>query len=155
MNQMDHKYLKETQYNWDRDPRHLKIKKHDLMIIPDGRCIHCGRIFLNGGYGVAFCRDCDIAMSTNPMGPEHDFDTWGNKIKIKDPESSKEEKKTISIVLTARRQIRGPIDFDKEHEYFDRSGNNKDEPHFITGAGKIVSTGNEEEDERIRRLYEL
>ena len=94
-------------------------------------------------------------MSMNPLGPEHDYDTWGNKIKIKDPTSTKEERKTISIILTARRHIRAPIDFDKEHEYFDRSGNNKDEPHFITGAGKIVSTGNEEEDERIRRLYEL
>lgn len=151
---MDHKYLKATQYSWDKDPRHLKIKKHDLMIIPDGRCIHCGRIFLNGGYGVAFCRDCDIAMSTNPMGPEHDFDTWGNKIKIKDPMSGKEEKKTIEIILTARREIRAPIDFDKESEYFDK--NNKgpaEQPHFTTAAGKIIPT--EADEDADSDLYKM
>ena len=67
-----------------------------------------------------------IAMSVYAVdGPDHDFDTWGNKIKIKNPDTGKEEKKTIDIILTARREIRSPIDFDKEHEYFDRSGTTK------------------------------
>ncbi|HEX7178664.1 MAG TPA: hypothetical protein VF220_02990 [Nitrososphaeraceae archaeon] len=139
---MNKKYLDGIRYNWEQDNRRLKING----IIPESRCVCCGRIFLNGGYGIAYCRDCDIAMSCNPLGPSHDFDTWGNKIKIKDPMSGKDEKKTISIILTARREIRGPIEFEDEDKYFDKSKKVEDQPHFMDGHGKIIQTEPDPED---------
>ena len=137
---MDKEYLKESQYDWENDPRHLKVNTYGIMRLPEGRCVHCARIFLNAEINIAYCKLCDCAMSMNPLGPEHDFDTWGNKIKIKDPASTKEEKKTFTIILTARRHIRTPIDFDEESKYFNRNKKEAvvDEPHFTTAAGKII-----------------
>jgi hypothetical protein len=155
---MDKEYLNKMRYDWTRDPRKLKVNMNGYMMVPDGRCFCCGRIFLNAEFNIAYCRDCDKAMSTNPLGPDHDFDTWGNKIKIKDvANSTDKEKKTLTIILTARREVRIPIDFDKEHEYFDRSKSKSkskdDKPHFITAAGKIVPTEEPEEDAYSEALY--
>ena len=85
------------------------------------------------------------AMSICKDGPEHDYDSFSNKIEFKD--GSK-------IKLTARREIRTPIDFDKEHEYFDKNNKGPAElPHFVTAAGKILST--EYDSEYQERLYNL
>lgn len=149
---MNRKYFEDNRYDWERDPRHLKIEIDGLMLMPQDRCVSCARVFLNGGLGIAFCRDCDCAMSTNPLGPKHDFDTWGNKIKIKDViNSTEKEKKTITIILTARREIRGPIDFDKEADYFDKSKPVEDQPHFMDGHGKIIPTDEDDDSD----LYKM
>lgn len=155
---MNKQYLDSHRYNWTKDLRKLKVNVEGYMMIPDGRCFCCGRIFLNAEINIAYCRDCDKAMSTNPLGSDHDFDTWGNKIKIKDPAMSdlpKQQQIPRTIILTARREVRAPIDFDKEHEYFDR--NNKsggdDRPHFVTAAGKIVPT--EPEEDPHDALYDM
>ena len=100
---MNKKYLDGIRYNWELDNRKLKIDGQ----IPDARCLCCGRIFLNADHAIVFCKLCDQAMSICRDGYEHDFDTWGNKIEFKD--GSK-------IKLTARREVRTPIDFDKEHD---------------------------------------
>lgn len=115
---MDRKYLKQNQYSWDQDPRKLRV--NDL--IPDTRCCHCGRIFLNAKYGIFFCRLCDEAMSVCKDGPKHDYDSFLNA------------KKAL-----AERDLRVPIDFDEEKFYFNKNGK-QEEPHFITAAGKIIPT---------------
>ena len=56
---MNHKYLKETQYNWTKDPRKLKIDHNGIMEIPEGRCFHCGRIFLNAEHAIVYCKLCE------------------------------------------------------------------------------------------------
>lgn len=128
---MDNGYLKKNRYDWERDPRHLKIKSGKLMLLPAGRCACCGRLFLNAENAIVYCRDCDKAMSTCHDGPDHDFDTFANKIEYKDGRK---------IKLTARREVRTPIEFDKEHEYFDKNSLLKEaeQPHFTTAAGKII-----------------
>ena len=138
---MNHKYLKETQYSWEKDPRKLKIDGS----IPESRCFHCARIFLNADHAISFCRDCDKAMSICRDGPDHDYDSWGNNVEMKNGGK---------IKLTARREVRSPIDFDKEHEYFDKNNKGPAElPHFVTASGKILST--EYDSEYQERLYNL
>ena len=144
MKLMNHKYLKETQYNWTKDPRKLKINQNEIMVIPEARCFHCGRIFLNADHAIVYCRDCDKAMSVCKDGYNHDFDTWGNKIEFKD--GSK-------IKLTGRREVRTPIEFIDEPKYFDKNNKTKEEPHFVTAAGKILST--EYDSEYQERLYDM
>jgi len=152
---MDKQYLKETQYNWDIDPKHLRIDG----LLPDSRCMHCGRIFLNAQIGISFCRNCDKSMSINPLGSDHDYDSFGTRIVVKDPSKAHlpKEQQTKTINLLVQREIRSPIDFDKEHLYFDKNNKSKEEPHFITAAGRIIETEepDPEEAERVKRLYEL
>ena len=138
---MDKAFLDKVRYNWSQDSRKLKINDS----IPDGRCIICGRIFLNADKAISICKICDKAMSICRDGPDHDYDSWGNNVEMKNGGK---------IKLTARREVRSPIDFDKEHEYFDK--NNKgpaESPHFVTAAGKILST--EYDSEYQERLYNL
>lgn len=147
---MDKQYLDEIRYSWDIDPKHLKIDG----LMPDSRCLVCGRIFLNAEKAIVFCKVCDKAMSICKDGSDHDFDTWGVKIKVRDPTKAdlpKEEQiKTINLI--ARREIRTPIEFNEEGKYFNK--NNKgpeEEPHFVTAAGKIIPT-TEDPDSDLYRM---
>jgi len=133
-------------YDWDNDPRHLRVDGE----LPAGRCFCCGRIFLNAQTAISYCRECDYAMSMSHLGPSHDFDTFGPRIKVKDKDTGQIK----SINLLSQREIRSPIRFSEEHLYFDKNNKNHEEPHFITAAGKIIDI-DESEDEYNNRLYDM
>ena len=122
-----------NRYDWTKDERHLRVDDK----IPDNRCFICGRIFLHASYGISICRDCDESMSLCRDGPRHDYTSFLN-----------------SKQALANRDLREPIDFELESTL---KRLEKETPHFVSASGKplFTSTGNEEEDERIRKLYEL
>lgn len=149
---MDKEYLDKIRYDWTRDPRHLKIEdENKIMIIPDGRCFCCARIFLNAQIGISYCKECDKAMSMNPLGVDHDYDSFGPRIKVKDKDTG--QIKTINLL--SQREIRSPIRFSAEHLYFDKNNKTKDEPHFVTAAGKIIDVDEAPEDDAVDRLYDI
>jgi len=122
---IDDAYLKKHYYNWEQDPRHLKKDGN----IPDGRCFHCGRIFLNAEHAIVFCRDCHRAMSHCNDGPDHDFDSFGRKVQIM---VNKETKETKTINFLAKRDSQIPVPFEFEAEYF----GDKSQGSFKTAMGK-------------------
>jgi len=128
-------------------------------MIPDGRCFCCARIFLNAQIGISYCKECDKAMSMNPLGVDHDYDSFGPRIVVKDSSKAHlpKDQQTKNVNLLSQREIRSPIDFDKEYQYFYRPGSDKEPPHFVTAAGRIIETEepDPEEAERVKRLYEL
>ena len=120
-------------YDWTADKRNLRVDDK----IPDNRCFICGRIFLHAAYGISICKECDESMSMCKDGPRNDYSSFLN---------SKE--------ALANRDLREPIDFELESTL---KRLEKETPNFTMATGKPLfnTTGNEEEDERIRRLYEL
>jgi len=151
---LNQKYLNETKYNWEEDPRGFrKDLDPQTEYIPSGRCYHCARLFKNSILGfrkkdpnskepdafveyklrIAFCCECHKAMSVAKDGPMHDFDSFLNTY----------EKLAI-------REGQTPIEFDDE---------GKEEnvvPNFTLANGEVLPAGIDEiEAERIKRLYDL
>ena len=128
---MDKKYLDEVRYSWLDDPRHLKIDDS----IPAARCFICARMFLHAQNAISLCRSCDEAMSICKDGPRHDYSSFLN-----------------AKNALANRDLREPLDFSFEEQLAKAPKTN-----FVTAKGLPVftTTGNEEEDERIRKLYSL
>lgn len=125
---MNHDYLKKISYNWEEDPRNLKV--HGTR--PAGRCYKCGRKMLNALFIDTYCRDCHSAMSISRDGPDHDFDYFMNGKQQLD-----------------RRETLEPVPFELEDKLIASSKDN-----FKLANGKPVPV-EEEEDERIKRLYDL
>lgn len=125
--------LKGNQYDWTRDPRHLRVDGN----IPSSRCFHCARHYLHASFGISYCRECDERMSLCRDGPRQDYASFLN-----------------SKQALVNRDLREPIDFEFE-ETLKRL--EKEKPNFKLANDKplFMSTGNEAEDERIRKLYEL
>ena len=130
---MNKQYLDKIRYSWEQDNRHLKVNDS----IPASRCFICARTFLHAQYAISFCSECDVAMSNCKDGPRNDYSSFLN-----------------SKQALANRDLREPIDFELESTL---KRLEKETPNFTMATGKPLfkSTGNEEEDERIRRLYEL
>ena len=130
---MNKQYLDKVRYDWTKDERQLRVDDS----IPASRCFICARIFLHAAFGISLCRNCDEAMSICKDGPRNDYSSFLN-----------------SKQALANRDLREPIDFELESTL---KRLEKETPNFTMATGKPLfkSTGNEEEDERIRRLYEL
>jgi hypothetical protein len=149
---MNREKLEATRYHWEKDPRKLRVIRAGLKTVPDGRCYHCGRIFLNGTLYTAYCRECDEQMSISVISPDHDFDSCGRII-----HGQTKEGISVHIDFIGRRDTRIPIEFDEEHFYFERKNSN-----FKTATGKPLAIAEPEltdeelaEQERIKRLYEM